>query len=47
MCFAFWPALLLRMINALAGPRARDLSAGPVRGVLGELGFDSSNVQKL
>ncbi|KZS97756.1 ferredoxin reductase-like protein [Sistotremastrum niveocremeum HHB9708] len=35
------------MVAAIAGPRARDLSQGPVRGILGDLGFDNSSVKKL
>ncbi|KAM0756512.1 ferredoxin reductase-like protein [Meredithblackwellia eburnea MCA 4105] len=35
------------MVNAIAGPRARDLSQGPVGGVLGQLGYTSDQVIKL
>ncbi|SCZ87356.1 BZ3500_MvSof-1268-A1-R1_Chr2-2g04822 [Microbotryum saponariae] len=35
------------MITDLAGPRARDLSPGPIGGVLGKLGYTSSQVLKL
>lgn len=35
------------MINAIAGPRARNLTEGPVGGALGELGFTSADVRKL
>ncbi|KAF8341621.1 uncharacterized protein EI90DRAFT_2965962 [Cantharellus anzutake] len=35
------------MINAIAGPRARDLTSGPVRGALGALGFTAGQVRKL
>lgn len=39
--------LLFRMIAAIAGPRARNLTDGPVGGVLGELGFTPAEVRKL
>ncbi|KAF8076511.1 hypothetical protein FPV67DRAFT_1406736 [Lyophyllum atratum] len=35
------------MINALSGPFGRNLSQGPIRGVLGEMGFTSNEVHKL
>ncbi|KDE05694.1 hypothetical protein MVLG_03928 [Microbotryum lychnidis-dioicae p1A1 Lamole] len=35
------------MITELAGPRARDLSPGPIGGVLGKLGYTSNQVLKL
>lgn len=36
-----------RMVNAIAGPRARDLSQGPIGGILGELGYGKGEVVKL
>lgn len=36
-----------RMVNAVAGPRARDLSQGPVGGMLGRLGYGNDEVIKL
>lgn len=36
-----------RMVNAVAGPRARDLSQGAVGGMLGQLGYSQSEVVKL
>ncbi|GAA5827251.1 hypothetical protein JCM11251_001191 [Rhodosporidiobolus azoricus] len=35
------------MINAVAGPRGRNFSQGPVGGILGELGYSSKEVVKL
>ncbi|KIY65430.1 ferredoxin reductase-like protein [Cylindrobasidium torrendii FP15055 ss-10] len=35
------------MISAIAGPYGRNYSQGPVAGILGELGFTSSEVRKL
>ncbi|GAA5888834.1 hypothetical protein JCM6882_002871 [Rhodosporidiobolus microsporus] len=35
------------MVNAIAGPRGRNFSQGPVGGVLGELGYSSKEVMKL
>ncbi|KAJ6516180.1 ferredoxin reductase-like C-terminal NADP-linked domain-containing protein [Mycena sanguinolenta] len=35
------------MINAIAGPYGRNFSQGPIGGVLGELGYTSSEVRKL
>ncbi len=35
------------MINAIAGPYGRNYSQGPVLGILGGLGFTSSQVRKL
>ncbi|KAJ7276118.1 hypothetical protein B0H12DRAFT_4137 [Mycena haematopus] len=35
------------MINAIAGPYGRNFSQGPVGGILGELGYTSSEVRKL
>jgi len=35
------------MIGAIAGPYGRNLSQGPVGGVLQKLGYDSSQVYKL
>lgn len=35
------------MVTAVAGPRARDLSQGPVGGILGRLGYTSQEVIKL
>jgi len=36
-----------RMINAVAGPRARNFSQGPVGGILKELGYTDKEVVKL
>ncbi|ORY90191.1 hypothetical protein BCR35DRAFT_299760 [Leucosporidium creatinivorum] len=36
-----------QMVNAVAGPRARDLSQGPVGGMLGQLGYSQDEVVKL
>ncbi|GLB33921.1 putative oxidoreductase FAD-binding domain [Lyophyllum shimeji] len=35
------------MVNAISGPFGRNFSQGPVRGVLGEMGFTSKEVWKL
>lgn len=35
------------MLAAIAGPFGRNMSQGPVRGILGELGLGSQQVWKL
>lgn len=39
--------VLARMINAVAGPRGRNFSQGPVGGYLRELGYSENEVVKL
>ena len=35
------------MIGAIAGPYGRNLSQGPIEGILGKLGYTSNQVYKL
>lgn len=39
--------VVYRMVAAVAGPFGRNMSQGPVGGVLGEMGYKSDEVWKL